>query len=88
MDTLPDAIVSIDETAAEYSVCRQTKAGKVYVAEFRTLQEATLIALHACQRGDDTVKVRHDGRDVQILRQPDCSLGMCDGIVQPNPAAG
>lgn len=46
-NTLPDAIVSIDETAAEYSVCRQTKAGKVYVAEFRALQEATLIALPA-----------------------------------------
>ncbi|MEO1984699.1 MAG: hypothetical protein ABGZ24_29635 [Fuerstiella sp.] len=73
VNTLPDSLVSIDETSAEYSVCLQTKAGKVYVAEFRTLQEAKHIAQHACQRGDATVKVRHDGHDVQILRQPDCA---------------
>jgi hypothetical protein len=87
VNTLPDALVSTDETAAEYSVCLQTKAGTVYVAEFRTLQEAILIAQRACQRGDGTVKVRHDGRDVQVLRQPDCSVGMCDGIVQADHSA-
>jgi hypothetical protein len=86
VNTLPDAFVSTDESAAEYSVCLQLKAGSVYVAEFRTLQEATLIALHACQRGDGTVKVRHDGRDVQVLRQPDYSVGMCNGSVQPDRA--
>ncbi|MEO2013611.1 MAG: hypothetical protein ABGZ53_04500 [Fuerstiella sp.] len=74
MNTIPDSFVSIDETPAEYSVCLQTKSGKVYVAEFRTLQEATHIAKHACQRSDATVKVRHDGHDVQILRQPDCGI--------------
>jgi hypothetical protein len=83
VNTLPDAFVSTDESAAEYSVCLQMKAGSVYVAEFRTLQEA----LHARQRGDGTVTVRHDGRDVQVLRQPDYSAGMCNGIVQPDHAA-
>ncbi|MDG1894550.1 MAG: hypothetical protein P8J37_06560 [Fuerstiella sp.] len=68
MNTVPDGLVSTDGTAAEYSVCLQTKAGEVYVAEFRTLQEATHIAKNAFQRGDVTVKVRHDGRDVKVLR--------------------
>ena len=71
MDTLPDSFVAINETPAEYSVCLQTGSKRIYVAEFRTLQEATQIAEHACQRGDATVKVRHDGHDVRVLSRSD-----------------